>query len=129
MPKRCAITAAPICPPATSQARSTSSAQPRARPPTGRSGGPPARASMVEPREVELRLLTFLRREVFSPQMTVTEETDLIAAGFDSLSLVRLLLFVEQNYGVWVPAAQITAETLRNVRSLATIVCGLIHEQ
>ena len=84
---------------------------------------------MVEPREVELQLLTFLRREVFSPQMTVTEETDLIAAGFDSLSLVRLLLFVEKTYGIWVPAPQITAETLRNVRSLSTIVCGLIHEQ
>ena len=84
---------------------------------------------MIEAREVEARLLAFLRREVFSPQITVAEDTDLVAAGFDSLSLVRLLVFIEQVYGVWIPAPQLTADTLRNVRSLTSIVCSLLHER
>ena len=83
---------------------------------------------MTEPRDVEIQLLAFLRREVFSPQMTVSEHTDLIAAGFDSLSLVRLLLFVEQTYGLWIPESKITTEILHDVRSLAAAVCALLHE-
>lgn len=83
---------------------------------------------MNESRDVEIQLLAFLRREVFSPQIAVSEDTDLIAAGFDSLSLVRLLLFVEQTYGLWIPESKITTEILHDVRSLAAAVCTLLHE-
>jgi D-alanine--poly(phosphoribitol) ligase subunit 2 len=84
---------------------------------------------MTKPRDVEIQLLAFLKREVFSPQIPISEDTDLIAAGFDSLSLVRLLLFVEQTYGLWIPESNITTEILHDVRSLAAAVCGLLHER
>ena len=82
---------------------------------------------MVDQTEIEAQLLAFLKREVFSTQLDVTTDTDLIAAGFDSLSLVRLLLFIEKTYGLWIPESEITAETLQNVRSLATAVGTLLH--
>lgn len=62
---------------------------------------------MIEAREIEAELLAFLQREVFAPQVVVTPETDLVAAGFDSMSLVRLLLFVETTWGLWVPEKEI----------------------
>ncbi len=83
---------------------------------------------MIDAQQVEDQLLAFLRREVFSPQVALAADTDLIASGFDSLSLVRLLLFVEKTYGRWIPERQITPETLRNVRTLSTAVCALLHE-
>ncbi len=83
---------------------------------------------MVEAREIETELLAFLYREVFAPQVVLTAETDLIAAGFDSLSLVRVLLFVEMTYGLWIPAGEINAVTLRNLRALAATVSRLLHE-
>jgi acyl carrier protein len=57
----------------------------------------------------------------------LTPETDLIAAGFDSMSLVRMLLFVETTYGFWMPAEEINGVTLKNVRGLAATVARLQH--
>src|SRR5262245_49043186 len=92
-----------------------------------KSGGRPPSPSMPETQEIEAGLLGFLRREVFAPTVTVTEETDLVAAGFDSVSLVRLLLFVENTYGFWIPEAEITTTALSNVRALAATVSRLLH--
>jgi acyl carrier protein len=82
---------------------------------------------MAEALEIETELLAFLQREIFAPETTLTPETDLIAAGFDSMSLVRVLLFVEGQYGFWMPAGEINGVTLKNVRGLAATVSRLQH--
>jgi acyl carrier protein len=82
---------------------------------------------MIEAHEIEVELLAFLRSEVFAPEVSVTPETDLIAAGFESLSLVRLLVFVESTYGLWIPEAEINAVTLQNLRVLSTTIARLLH--
>jgi acyl carrier protein len=84
---------------------------------------------MIEAEKIEAELMGFLQREVFAPSMEVTIETDLVAAGLDSMSLVRLLLFVEMTHGLWVPEKEITSESLRNVRALAATVVRLLHER
>jgi acyl carrier protein len=84
---------------------------------------------MVERAEIQEKLLAFLHREVFAPQLEVTVETDLLAAGFDSMSLVRLLLFVEKTYGLWIPESEITSEALSNLRSLAATISRLLNER
>lgn len=78
--------------------------------------------------ELETKLLTFLQREIFAPETLVTVDTDLIAAGFDSMSLVRLLVFIEMTCGLWLPEHEINATTLRNLRSLAATITRLQHE-
>jgi diaminopimelate decarboxylase len=83
---------------------------------------------MSGPEEIQSRLLEFLRRDVFSVETSISEDTDLIASGFDSVSLVNLMLFVEQTYGLWLPEREITAATFKNTRSLATVVSRLLHE-
>lgn len=84
---------------------------------------------MVEPAQIETDLLAFVRREVFAADAGVMVETDLILAGFDSSSLVNLMLFVEQTYGLWIPEREITAATFQNTRSLAAVVSRLLHER
>ena len=84
---------------------------------------------MSGPEEIQSRLMEFLGREVFSPETVLTEDTDLIASGFDSFSLVNLMLFVEQTYGLWIPEREITEATFKNVRSLAAVVFRLLHER
>ena len=84
---------------------------------------------MSGPDEIQDRLMEFLRRDVFGPEVVVSEDTDLIASGFDSFSLVNLMLFVEQTYGLWIPEREITAANFQNTRSLATVVCRLLHER
>ena len=84
---------------------------------------------MTEAREIEGELLAFVHREVFAPELAVTVETDLVGAGFDSMSLVRMLLFIEMTYGLWIPEKEINSDTLRNLRALAATVSRLLHEQ
>jgi len=82
---------------------------------------------MIQAQEIEIKLLDFLKREVFAAEVAVTFETDLVAAGFDSMSLVRLLLFVETDYGFWIPENEITGDALRNVRALANTIARLLN--
>src|SRR5689334_1714500 len=79
----------------------------RARPSRVKSGARPWLSEMIEPTEIETKLLDFVQHEVFAPDAGVTAETDLIGAGFDSMSLVRVLLFVETTYGFWLPQSEI----------------------
>jgi acyl carrier protein len=82
---------------------------------------------MIEAQEIENKLLDFLKREVFAPEVVVTPETDLVASGFDSMSLVRLLLFIETDYGFWIPESEITGDALFNVRALANTIARLLN--
>ncbi len=84
---------------------------------------------MILASEIETKLLDFLKREVFAPEIAVTPETDLVPAGFDSMSLVRVLLFIEQTYGFWIPEGEITGDALRNVRTLAATAARLLNER
>lgn len=82
---------------------------------------------MVEVAQIETDLLAFVRREVFSTQVDATLDTDLVAAGFDSMSLVRVLVFIEQTYGMWIPEGEITGDALQNLRTLAETVSRLLN--
>lgn len=84
---------------------------------------------MIAATEIETKLLDFVQREVFAPDVGVTAETDLISAGFDSMSLVRVLLFIETTYGFWIPQSEINAAALQNIRSLAATAARLLHER
>lgn len=83
---------------------------------------------MIPPAEIETELLAFLRRDIFSPETAVTMDTDLVAAGFDSMSLVKTLLHIETKYGKWVPESEITNEALANVRALAATAARILNE-
>lgn len=82
---------------------------------------------MIQAQEIETKLLDFLKREVFAPGVTVTPETDLVASGFDSMSLVRMLVFIETDYGLWIPESEITGDALKDVRSLAATITRLLN--
>ena len=84
---------------------------------------------MIQASEIETELLAFLRRDIFSPETNLTAETDLVAAGFDSMSLVKTLLHVETKYGKWIPEGEITNEALASVRALAATVARVLNEK
>lgn len=84
---------------------------------------------MSELTDVQIKVLEFLRGGMFSAQFQVDENTDLIASGFDSMSLVSLLVFIEKTYGIWIPQNEITEENLKNPRALAAVVVRLLHQQ
>ncbi len=82
---------------------------------------------MIQQQEIETKLLDFLKREVFAADVVVTPETDLVASGFDSMSLVRMLVFIETDYGFWIPESEITGDALKDVRALAATITRLLN--
>ena len=84
---------------------------------------------MSEAAEIQNKVLEFLRARVFSPDTVISVETDLIASGFDSLSMVALLLFIEETYGLWIPEGELTEATFKTPRTLAAMVTRLLDER
>ena len=84
---------------------------------------------MIQPSEIETELLAFLRRDIFSPETPINGGTDLVAAGFDSMSLVKVLLHIETKFGKWIPEGEITNEALASVSALATTVARVLNEK
>jgi acyl carrier protein len=84
---------------------------------------------MSDPAHIEQRLLAFLRQGIFSEDIVVTEETDLLANGFDSLNLVALLQYIEKEFGVWLPESEINETTLKDIRHLAALIAQLLHDR
>jgi acyl carrier protein len=84
---------------------------------------------MIQPSEIEAELLAFLRRDIFSPETRLDAQTNLVAAGFDSMSLVKLLLHVETKFGKWIPEGEITNEALASVSALSVTVARVLNEK
>lgn len=83
---------------------------------------------MSEASCIQARLLDFLRGGMFSAETQITVETDLIASGFDSLSLVSLLVFIERTYGLWIPQHEINEANLKNIGAITAVVVRLLNE-
>jgi hypothetical protein len=75
------------------------------------------------------RLKTFVRKELLDgdPMGELQETTPLLEWGvLNSLNTARLLTFIREDFRVLVPAAEVNAKNLRNLRAIASMVSGLV---
>lgn len=77
---------------------------------------------MVEIEQIKEQLVFFLNNEIFDPSIQIQADTDLFESGFDSFSLVKLLVFIEKQYNLQVPEDRLTEDTLRNVNRLSELI-------
>lgn len=75
--------------------------------------------------ELTRRIFEILRDDLLQVDDAFTPESDLVAAGLDSLAVTQLLLAIEEQTGVWVDESLLTPEILQNAETLAACV----HEQ
>lgn len=74
---------------------------------------------------LESRIYEILQRDLLSVGESFTVESDLVAAGLDSMAVTQLMLAIEECTGVWVDESLLTPENLASTRALAACV----HEQ
>jgi acyl carrier protein len=76
--------------------------------------------------EAIARIAEFLSREILAvrPAEGIDPDQDLVELGLDSLALLRLVLFLEHEYGVQVEGADILGEGLTTIRGIAGRCCG-----
>ena len=52
----------------------------------------------------------------------VEPDDDLELAGLDSMALLKILLFIEAEYGFWMPDEDLVEENIRTARALASYI-------
>jgi D-alanine--poly(phosphoribitol) ligase subunit 2 len=80
-------------------------------------GGPSADAD-----DVASALTAFVNTHIMARSRPIQPEDDLEAAGVDSMGLLKILLFVEAQFGFWMPDADLRAENVSSLRTLAAYV-------
>jgi acyl carrier protein len=71
-------------------------------------------------------LRRFLASELFLHRepATIADDADLVAMGLDSLSVLRLVLFLETEFGVNLDGEDVLGEDLLTVRQIAERCAG-----
>ncbi len=73
---------------------------------------------------VTAAVVRFLNTEIMAPTHPLDADDVLADAGVDSMALLKVLVFLEREIGVWIPDQDLTDEVVRSARSLATYACG-----
>ena len=74
------------------------------------------------PSHLEEALLRLVREKLFDGGAPMTVETDLFAAGLDSMGIMQLMISIEERFGVRVPEASVTRENFSTASSLTALV-------
>ncbi len=80
-------------------------------------------ALKLRPEDVAERLLDFVNAGLgLPPGRGVGAEEPLEAAGVDSLAFLKVLLFIETEFGFWVPDQDLVDENIATVAALARYI-------
>lgn len=74
-------------------------------------------------REVERRILEFIRGELVSPGAAVDRDDDLLSERLDSVAVLRLAAFVDEEFEIVTPPEDFVVENFQTVAALAAHVC------
>ncbi|MFH2064256.1 MAG: acyl carrier protein [Pseudomonadota bacterium] len=72
--------------------------------------------------QIKEQLVFFLQNEIFDSSIRIDPDTDLFETGFDSFSLVKLLVFIEKKYKLRIPEEKLTEDTLRDVNRISELI-------
>jgi len=67
-------------------------------------------------------LVGFLNAEIMAPGYTIGPADRLEQAGVDSMALLKVLLFVEREFGFWIPDEDLVPDNVATVTALAGYV-------
>jgi len=72
--------------------------------------------------EVEAALAAFVSNDVLLRKEPLGRDEDIFDAGFDSLSLSRLLVFVEQRFGTHIPDEDVVVDEIATIATMTRFV-------
>ncbi|HUB67751.1 MAG TPA: phosphopantetheine-binding protein [Candidatus Methylacidiphilales bacterium] len=78
--------------------------------------------------ELEAGVLEIIRSQKQFDE-SLTAQTDLAAAGLDSLTMVRVMVAIEEKFGIWLEGDTMSYETLRTVEMMAQSLHKVIAQE
>jgi acyl carrier protein len=77
----------------------------------------------IEPNAVAAALTAFVNESIMARGRSVEPDDDFERMGVDSMALLKVLLFVEAEFGFWMPDEDLVAQNLRSPQALADYIC------
>ena len=69
-------------------------------------------------------LVGFVNREIMAPGHAIRADDRFDGVGVDSMALLKVLLFVEQEFGFWVPDEDLVETNVASAAALARYVAA-----
>lgn len=77
----------------------------------------------IEHDAVAHALTAFVNANIMARGRLVQPDDDFELMGIDSMAMLKVLLFVEAEFGFWMPDEDLVAENLTSPRALAHYIC------
>ena len=77
----------------------------------------------TDPDTVAQAIAAFVNANIMAPGRRIQPDDDFEVMGVDSMALLRVLLFVEVEFGFWPPDEDLVTENLRSPDALAHYIC------
>ena len=77
----------------------------------------------IEPEAVANVLTAFISTSIMARGHPVQPDDDLEAVGLDSMALLKVLLFIEAQFGFWMPDEDLVEENIKTARAMANYIC------
>jgi len=72
---------------------------------------------------VAAALTSFVNTAIMARRRPITADEDFETAGVDSMGLLKVLLFIESEFGFWMPDEDLDETNIRSPRALAAYIC------
>jgi acyl carrier protein len=92
------------------------------RDPGGAAGTPPASGASAEADRIVRSLVAFVNAHIMARGREIRANDELESVGVDSMGLLKILLFIEAEFGFWMPDADLVAENIASLQALANYV-------
>jgi len=74
------------------------------------------------PEKLEDELASLITERFFDSSSPVTAQTDLFAAGLDSMGIMQLVVMVEEKWNIAIESGDLTRENFSTPQNLATLM-------
>ena len=78
--------------------------------------------------ELEKKLAGLIGQELLALPAGFDWDADLYRAGLDSMALMRLLILIENHFGLMLSESDLSRENFTCIRSLASLIRGRLHQ-
>lgn len=82
-----------------------------------------ARSSRLDADEIAAALTLYVNTHVLGRGRPLAPDDGFEAAGVDSMGLLKILLFIEKEFGFWMPDEDLVDENLASPRAIARYIC------
>jgi acyl carrier protein len=79
--------------------------------------------SRTDPEHIAQGLTAFVNANIMAPSHPIQADDAFETAGVDSMAMLKLLLFIEAEFGFWVPDEDLVQENIASPRALANYLC------